>query len=94
MNEQKQSRWSVVFATLVRAAAMCLGALAIGWGVTLTEGLGASLGGAIAGANPGRGPRPTPERFGGYHGRLPPGLRHGCKTEVLRIRAGSPSFGT
>jgi len=46
---EKQSRASIVVSTIVRATAMCLGALALGWGVTLTEGLGASVFGAIAG---------------------------------------------
>lgn len=49
MNEAKESKLSIVLSTAVRAAAMCLGALAIGWGVTLTEGLGASLLGAVSG---------------------------------------------
>ncbi|MBL8677724.1 MAG: hypothetical protein JNK05_01050 [Myxococcales bacterium] len=49
MSVEKQSRTSIVVSTIVRAAAMCLGALALGWGVTLTEGLGASVLGAIAG---------------------------------------------
>ncbi len=49
MSEGKESKLSIVVSTAVRAAAMCLGALALGWGVTLTEGLGASLFGAVFG---------------------------------------------
>lgn len=49
MSERRESTWSIVLSTLVRAAAMCLGALALGWGVTLTEGLGASVLGAVLG---------------------------------------------
>ncbi len=44
-----ESRWVIAFATLIRAFAMSLGALALGWGVTLTEGLGASVLAACSG---------------------------------------------
>jgi len=49
VSDRKESKVSIVGSTAVRAAAMCLGALALGWGVTLTEGLGASMFGAVFG---------------------------------------------
>jgi transglutaminase-like putative cysteine protease len=45
----KESKLSIVLSTAVRVLAMSLGALALGWGVTLTEGLGASVLGAAGG---------------------------------------------
>jgi transglutaminase-like putative cysteine protease len=49
VSDRKESKVSIIGSTAVRAAAMCLGALALGWGVTLTEGLGASIFGAVFG---------------------------------------------
>lgn len=43
------SKWVIFVSTLIRAGAMSLGALALGWGVTLTEGLGASILAAVSG---------------------------------------------
>ncbi|MDP3273969.1 MAG: transglutaminase-like domain-containing protein [Deltaproteobacteria bacterium] len=42
-----ENKLVIVFSTLVRAFAMSLGALALGWGVTMTEGLGASVMAAV-----------------------------------------------